>query len=113
MEIIEKKIGSIIIIALGGRLDAYASSDVEQKLNALVDADEVRLVVNLERLDYISSSGLRVLLTSLKKVRKREGDIKLACMKPLIKEVFDVAGFSQLFSIYDLEDVAVQAFDKK
>jgi len=113
MEIIEKKIGSISIIALGGRLDAYASSDVEQKLNALVDADEVRLVVNLERLDYISSSGLRVLLTSLKKVRKREGDIKLACMKPLIKEVFDVAGFSQLFSIYDLEDVAVQAFDKK
>ena len=113
MEIIEKKIGSITIIALGGRLDAYASSDVEQKLNALVDADEVRLVVNLERLDYISSSGLRVLLTSLKKVRKREGDIKLACMKPLIKEVFDVAGFSQLFSIYDLEDVAVQAFDKK
>ena len=113
MEIIEKKIGSISIIALGGRLDAYASSDVEQKLNALVDADEVRLVVNLERLDYISSSGLRVLLTSLKKVRKREGDIKLACLKPLIKEVFDVAGFSQLFSIYDLEDVAVQAFDKK
>ena len=113
MEIIEKKIGSISIIALGGRLDAYASSDVEQKLNALVDADEVRLVVNLERLDYISSSGLRVLLTSLKKVRKREGDIKLACMKPIIKEVFDVAGFSQLFSIYDLEDVAVQAFDKK
>jgi anti-sigma B factor antagonist len=113
MEIIEKKIGSITIIALGGRLDAYASSDVEQKLNALVDADEVRLVVNLERLDYISSSGLRVLLTSLKKVRKREGDIKLACMKPLINEVFDVAGFSQLFSIYALEDVAVQAFDKK
>ena len=113
MEIIEKKIGSISIIALGGRLDAYASSDVEQKLNALVDADEVRLVVNLERLDYISSSGLRVLLTSLKKVRKREGDIKLAGMKPHIKEVFDIAGFSQLFSIYDLEDLAVQAFSKK
>jgi anti-sigma B factor antagonist len=113
MEIIEKKISNVSIVSLGGRLDAYASSDVEQKLNALVDADEVCLVVNMERLDYISSSGLRVLLTSLKKVRKREGDIKLACLKPLIKEVFDVAGFSQLFSIYDLEDVAVQAFDKK
>jgi len=113
MEIIEKKIGSVSIVALSGRLDAYASSDVEQKLNALVDADEVCLVVTLERLDYISSSGLKVLLASLKKVRKREGDIKLAGMKPHIKEVFDVAGFSQLFSIYDLEDVAVQAFNKK
>jgi anti-sigma B factor antagonist len=113
MEIIEKKIGSVSIVALGGRLDAYASNDFEQKLNALVDAGEACLVVSLERLDYISSSGLRILLASLKKVRKREGDIKLACMKPHVKEVFDVAGFSQLFSIYDLEDVAVQAFSKK
>lgn len=113
MEIIEKKIGGVSIVALSGRLDAYASSDVEQKLNALVDRDVVYLVVNLERLDYISSSGLRVLLASLKKVRKREGDIKLTCMKPSIKEVFDIAGFSQLFSIYDLEDVAVQAFKKE
>ena len=113
MEIIEKKIGGVCIVALGGRLDAYVSNDFEQKLNALIDADEVYLVVSLEKLDYISSSGLRVLLASLKKVRKREGDIKLAGMKPHIKEVFDVAGFSQLFSIYDLEDVAVQAFNKK
>ena len=113
MEIMEKKIGSVSVVALGGRLDAYVSGDFEQKLNALVDADEVCLVVSLERLDYISSSGLRVLLASLKKVRKRDGDIKLASMKPHIKEVFDVAGFSQLFSIYDLEDVAVQAFNKK
>ncbi len=113
MEITEKKISGVSVIALGGRLDAYVSGDVEQKLNALVDAGELRLVVNLERLEYISSSGLRVLLASLKKVRQREGDIKLACMKPHIKEVFDIAGFSQLFSIYDLEDAAVQAFDKK
>ena len=113
MEIIGKKIGSISIISLGGRLDANACSELEQKLNSLVEADEVRLVVSLEKLDYISSSGLRVLLASLKNVRKREGDIKLACMKPDIKKVFDIAGFSQLFPIYDLEDVAIQAFNNK
>ncbi len=113
MEIIGKKIDSVSIISLGGRLDANASGELEQKLNALVEADEVRLVVSLEKLDYISSSGLRVLLAVLKSVRKREGDIKLACMKPSIKEVFDIAGFSQLFSVYDLEDVAIQAFNKK
>ena len=113
MEITEKKIGSVSVVALGGRLDAYVSNDLEQKLNELIDADEVSLVVSLQGLDYISSSGLRVLLASLKKVRKRDGDIKLACMKPHVKEVFDVAGFSQLFPIYDLEDVAVGAFNKK
>ncbi len=113
MEIIGKKIGSVSIVSLGGRLDANASGELEQKLNALVGADEVCLVVSLEKLDYISSSGLRVLLASLKNVRRREGDIKLACMKPKIKEFFDIAGFSRLFSIYDLEDVAIKAFNKK
>ncbi len=113
MEIIGKKIGNVSIVSLGGRLDAYASSELEQKLNTMVEADEVCLVVSLEKLDYISSSGLRVLLASLKNARRREGDIKLACMKPYIKQVFDVAGFSQLFSIYDLEDVAIQAFNEK
>ena len=113
MEINEKQIGNVSIVSLGGRLDANASGELEQRLNAMVKADEVRLVVNLEKLDYISSSGLRVLLASLKSVRKREGDIKLACMKPYTKEVFDIAGFSQLFSIYDLEDVAIQAFNKE
>ena len=112
MEILGKKIGSVSIVSLGGRLDADASSELEKKLNALVEVDEVCLVVSLEKLDYISSSGLRVLLASLKNVRKREGDIKLSCMKPYIKQVFDIAGFSQLFSIYDLEDVAIQAFNK-
>ncbi len=112
MEITEKKIGNVSVVALGGRLDAYVSNTVEQKLNALLDADKVCLVVSMEGLDYISSSGLRVLLASLKKARRRDGDIKLASMKPHIKEVFDVAGFSQLFSIYDLEDVAVQAFNE-
>jgi anti-sigma B factor antagonist len=113
MEIIARKTGDLSIVSLGGRLDAYVSGEVEQRLNTLIDANEVRLVVSLDRLDYISSSGLRVLLASLKKVKKREGDIKIACMKPHIKEVFDIAGFSQLFSIYDHEDAAVLAFTNK
>ncbi len=112
MDIQEKKVGSVSVVVLSGRLDAYASGDVEQKLNALVDCSEVRLVVSLEKLDYISSSGLRVLLATLKKVRKQQGDIKLACMKPYIKEVFDIAGFTQLFSIHEIEDTAVNAFGK-
>lgn len=112
MDIIENEIGNVSTLALGGRLDIYSSKDLEQKLNALVNADKVCLVVSLEGLDYISSSGLRVLLAFLKEVKKREGDIKLACMKPSIKEVFDIAGFSPLFSIYDRESVAVQAFSK-
>lgn len=98
------------MLIFSGRLDAYTAGEVEKKLDSLVESGQVKLVANLEKLEYISSSGLRVFLTQLKKVRKLQGDIKLACMKPYIREVFDIAGFTQLFSIYDSENSAVDNF---
>ena len=112
-EIMERKVGEANIISISGRLDAYSANDVEGKLNSLIDAAQVQLVVSLEKLEYISSSGLRVLLAALKKVRKQQGDIKLACLKPYIKEVFDIAGFTQLFNIFDTEETAIDNFKEK
>ena len=110
MEILEKKIGNVYLISIGGNLDAYSVNDVESKLNSLIDAGQVRLVVSLDKLEYMSSSGLRVLLATLKKVRKQQGDIRLACLKPNIKEVFDISGFNQLFNISDTEETAIASF---
>ena len=110
MEILGKDAGNVSIISLGGRLDAYSANDVETKLNSLMEAGQVKLVVSLEQLDYISSSGLRVLLAALKKARKQQGDIKLACLKPYVKEVFDIAGFTQLFDVLDTAEDAIGSF---
>ena len=110
MEILEKKIGNVNLVSIGGSLDAYSANDVESKLNSLIDAGQVRLVVSLDKLEYMSSSGLRVLLATLKKVRKQQGDIRLACLKPNIKEVFDISGFNQLFNISDTEETAIASF---
>jgi len=109
MEIEEKSVGDVAILTLNGRLDAYSSNDVERRINALIDDDCVRIVVNLDGVEYISSSGLRVMLASLKRLKKEEGDLKLACLKPYVKEVFDIAGFTQLFEIYDREEEAVNS----
>ena len=110
MEILSSKKGKVNIISLSGRLDAYCANDLEKKLDSLIDMAQDQMVVSLQELEYISSSGLRVLLAALKKVRKQEGDIKLACLQPYIKEVFDIAGFTQLFSIFDAEEAAVDSF---
>lgn len=112
MEIQEQKKGDINIIDVSGKLDAYSSGELEKKLDALVNSSQIKLVVNLDKVDYISSSGLRVLLATLKKVKKLNGDIKLAGMKPFIKEVFDIAGFTQLFNISDTIDAAVNDFTR-
>lgn len=110
MDISEKRIGDVTVISLSGRLDAYSANEVEKKLDSLIDAAQVRLVISLEKLEYISSSGLRVSLAALKKVKKQQGDIKLACLKPYIKEVFDIAGFTPLFNMFDTEEAAVNSF---
>lgn len=109
MEILEKKAGDVCIVALSGRLDAQSANDVEKKLDSLIEAAQVKIVINLNDLEYISSSGLRVFLAALKKARKQQGDIKLACLKPFIKEVFDIAGFTQLFNLFDTEGAAVNS----
>ena len=110
MEISEKILGNVSVIYLSGRLDAYAANDVERKLDSLMAAHQAYLVVNLERLEYISSSGLRVLLAGIKRVKKEQGDIRLACLQPYVKEVFDIAGFTQLFRMFDKEEDAVNSF---
>ena len=110
MDISEKIVENANVISLSGRLDAYAANDVERKLDSLITAGRVNLVVNLERLEYISSSGLRVLLAGIKRARKEQGDIRLACLQPYVKEVFDIAGFTQLFQMFDKEEDAVSSF---
>ncbi len=110
MEISERTVGDVSVVSLSGRLDAYSANELERKLNTLIDAAQVRLVISLEKLEYISSSGLRVFLAELKKVGKQQGDIRLACLKPYIREVFDISGFTQLFKIFDKEEAAVNSF---
>ena len=110
MDILEKKIDDVQIISLGGRMDAYSSNDVEGQLNSLIEANQVKIILNLTGLEYISSSGLRVLLAALKKSRKVSGDVRLAAMRPYVKEVFDIAGFTQLFKIFEQEKEAIDSF---
>jgi anti-sigma B factor antagonist len=107
MEIEEKDVGGVKILRLTGRLDAYSANEVEKSITGLIDGGCVRIVVNLEGVEYISSSGLRVMLAALKRLRKLKGELSLACLRPYVKEVFDIAGFTQIFTIYDREAEAV------
>jgi len=112
MEISARSSGNVSIVTLSGRLDAYAANQVERELDSLMAASEVCLVVELGELEYISSSGLRVLLAGIKRARKQQGDIRLACLRPYVKEVFDIAGFTQLFRIFDAEQEAVSSYQE-
>jgi len=110
VDLTEKKSGDINVLGIGGRLDAYNAAEAEKKLDELIGSGQIKIVLNLEGLEYISSSGLRVFLAQLKKARKQQGDIRLCCMKPNIREIFDIAGFTQLFSIAEDEAASCAGF---
>lgn len=109
MEINQEKQDSINIVSLKGRLDAGTSGQLEETLNALVEAGEPKVLVDCRELDYISSAGLRVLLAAAKQFKKLNGSIALSSLNPNVKQVFEISGFTSIFPIYGTREEAVDA----
>ena len=89
--------GSKLTVALEGRLDTTTSPQLETELRNSVDGI-TELIFDLADLDYISSAGLRVLL-SAQKVMNKQGEMKIVNVKPEIMEIFDVTGFVDILNI--------------
>ena len=86
-----------IIYSLEGRLDTTTSPDLEKEVEA-VPADTRELVFDFEKLEYISSAGLRVLLAAQKTMNK-QGEMKLTKVNDTIMGIFEVTGFSEILTI--------------
>ncbi|MBQ4237893.1 MAG: STAS domain-containing protein [Ruminococcus sp.] len=89
--------GAEYTFTLEGRLDTITSPDLEAKINEVV-GDAKKLTLDLTKLDYISSAGLRVLLGALQAMEGK-GDIVVRNVSKSVREVFDLTGFSNLFNI--------------
>lgn len=101
MEITEYKQGKILLIEFKGRLDTSNYTEAEKKLNSFLDAGETYFLINCEKLDYISSSGLRVLLVILKRLGQVNGLLVLCCLNENISEIFEITNFNKIFTIVD------------
>lgn len=95
----EEVVDSIRLLVLEGRLDTDTSADLELALQDLLQAGERQFVVDLSGVGYVSSAGLRVLLM-LGKAVDGNGSLRLAALNATVRQVFDVAGFTQLFAIF-------------
>ncbi|MDV2481112.1 STAS domain-containing protein [Methanoculleus sp. Wushi-C6] len=110
LEITERRAGAVDIVAVKGRLDASSSEAAEERINRVLDTGSRHLLINLCDLSYISSSGLRVLLAALKRLKKDGGTLRIACGNPQILEVFTMAGFHRIFSLAPDEAAALAGF---
>ena len=97
MKITKSLNGTNLEIALAGRLDTTTAPELEQELKNSMDAATV-LTLDFEKLDYISSAGLRVLLSAHKTMSKK-GGMKVTNVNEIVGEVFDVTGFADILNI--------------
>ena len=86
-----------LTVALEGRLDTTTAPQLETELKSVLP-DTTSLVMDFEKLEYISSAGLRVLL-SAQKVMNKQGEMKLIHVNEVINEIFEVTGFSDILNI--------------
>ena len=97
MVINKKQDGSALVVALEGRLDTTTAPELEQELKSSLDGI-TDLTLDMTNLDYISSAGLRVLL-SAHKIMRKQGKTKVTNASEIVREVFEVTGFSDILTI--------------
>jgi anti-anti-sigma factor len=108
MEITQKEENGIVSISIMGRLDADSSPEAEKVVKEALGGQINRVLFNLGALEYLSSAGLRVLLSAAKEMRRRDGKIVLCCLNEFVKEIFEVSGFQSLIPITDSVDSGIE-----
>jgi anti-anti-sigma factor len=99
LAISSKHQGEALVIGLEGRIDATSARDLEQKCLAWVDQGERRLVFDFSAVSYISSAGLRVFLLVAKRLGPTQGSMSLCAMNSTLRDVFEISGFTKLFTV--------------
>nr|QNO51253.1 hypothetical protein IGHJBHOP_00014 [Methanosarcinales archaeon ANME-1 ERB6] len=96
-----KTIGDVKVAVIVPRFDSRTAEEVETAFTALIEKGTKRLLCDFSMTKYISSAGLRVLLSTAKKLQKSGGPLVLCSLSPNVREVFEIAGLTPLFTIYD------------
>ncbi len=97
------------VIAVGGEIDVYTAPKLREKLISLVESGSYQLIVDMEGVEFLDSTGLGVLVGGLKRVRAHDGWIDLVCTQSRILRIFRITGLNKVFSIYDSVAEAVAA----
>ncbi len=89
------------IIEVGGEIDVYTAPRLRDKITELVGEGHYNLVIDMEKVDFLDSTGLGVLVGGLKKVRAHDGSLDLVCTQERLLKIFRITGLAKVFVIHD------------
>ena len=97
------------VVTIHGEIGVATSPNLRERLIGLVNGGATRLVLDLEAVDFLDSTGLGVLVGALKRVRTHGGELHLVCTKSRVLKVFEITSLTKVFSIHGSVDDAVAA----
>jgi anti-sigma B factor antagonist len=106
-----ERIGDRTVVCIGGEVDVYTAPKLREQLVTLVNDGFYHLVLDMERVDFLDSTGLRVLVGALKRVRAHEGTLRLVCTQERILKIFRITGLNKVFTIHTSVEDAISATD--
>lgn len=98
------------VLEASGRVDSSNSAELETALQGLMDNGRYQLVLDLSKIDYMSSAGLRAIVSALRTCKKSSGDVRLSNPSERVKEVLRLAGLESMFQAFDDQTAAVGSF---
>ena len=99
----------IEVIDVQGEIDMYTAPRLRELLIDLVSKGDYQLVVNLDKVGFLDSTGLGVLVGGLRRVRAHDGSLDLVCTQQRILKIFRITGLTEVFGIYETVDQAIAA----
>ena len=107
MEVLESSTEKAVLLRIIGRLDATTFAKFEERLNQIMNSGCKNIHIDLDKMDFVSSTGLRIFLIGLKKMTELKGNFVLYNLQHNIKEVFEISGFTNLFHIVENKKVDI------
>lgn len=101
--------GDHTIVVVGGEIDVYTAPKLREQLIDLVSAGSYHLIIDMETVEFLDSTGLGVLVGGLKRVRAHDGTLRLVCTQERILKIFRITGLTKVFPIHNSVEAAVAA----
>ena len=110
MKIETRNVYDVLVIDMSGKLDSTSCGDAWDSIVDMLKGAHKRVLLNLEKLEYVSSAGLRIIIRGAKLLQGNRGELEICNATGLVRNVLETCGFPTLIKIYDTEQEAFSAF---
>ena len=110
MQISSEAMDSVTVVRLEGNLDPNTSSEVHDYVNKAIDDGAAKILVSLDKVDFVSSAGLRILLATGKRLGSTAGGLRICGLNETVTEIFEISGFSTILNVFPSETDALSGF---